>query len=113
MKKIIDYVLYVKESGKLKRLDTRDILFIEAQRDYVRIQTKAKNFTTHITLKKMLELLPATMFVQVHRSFIVRFDAISEIECNMSCLTMNNVNNINIPIGDIYRKTLEDKLVIF
>ncbi|MFC0186395.1 DNA-binding response regulator, LytR/AlgR family [Pseudarcicella hirudinis] len=91
--------MYVKENGKLLRVDFDDILFVEGLRDYVKIITDGKVIITHMTMKKMEETLPSEQFVRVHKSHIVRIDAIKAIDGNM--IEINN--NAKIQIGLQFR----------
>jgi len=56
------------------------ILYLEAADDYVRICTGKDIFLKKITLKYYEENLDPAFFVKVHRSFILRIDAIRKIE---------------------------------
>jgi DNA-binding LytR/AlgR family response regulator len=74
--------LFVKVNKIFEKISYNDILFIEALADYVQIQTNAKKFTIHSTMKSMEQSLPEKDFMRVHNSFIVRLDKISRIEDN-------------------------------
>jgi two-component system LytT family response regulator len=65
--------------SKFVRVDS--INFIEARGDYSLLCTKnAVHGLVHHTLKLWMERLPADMFIQVHRSYIVNMDRIKEIK---------------------------------
>lgn len=66
-----DFVFVKKESGYLK-LSLTDIAYIEANGDYVNIFT-LKNTKTilRITMSELEDKLPASMFLRVHKSYIV------------------------------------------
>lgn len=55
-----------------------DIMYLEAQDDYVKIVTTQdkKPLMIRIPLKKIAEQLPPAMFVRIHRSFIVSLQKI-------------------------------------
>lgn len=57
----------------------KDILYIEAERNYCRIHSKDKQYLLVTTLKDMDEKLPKKHFIRVHRSFIVNVSQIQEI----------------------------------
>lgn len=94
--------LFVKEGYKLVRINNADIFYIEGMKDYVKISTPGKIVITHITLKRLEELLPADEFLRTHKSFIVRFGAIKAINGN----TIEIINNSAVPIGLQYRDGL-------
>jgi DNA-binding LytR/AlgR family response regulator len=102
-------VLFVKNQGKLVRVDFKDIYFIEALKDYVVINTTAARYTIHSTMKEIEKRIHKHDFIRAHRSFIVRTDKITTIE-------NNNIYLLNdkkiIPIGGLYRSELYKRLNI-
>jgi len=70
----------VKDKSDIHLIAVEDILFLEAQDDYVSIQTKEKNFLKNARLKFYEQHLDARKFVRVHRSFIVNISFIQKLE---------------------------------
>lgn len=60
---------------------------------------------TYQTLNKIMEKLPADVFVRIHKSFIVSVKKIDMIDGNMV-----NISGKNLPIGRLYRQELINKL---
>jgi two-component system response regulator LytT len=102
--------IFVKSNSKLVKLNTRDIYFIEALKDYVVIHAEDTRFTIHSTMKDIGLKLGQQEFLRVHRSFIVRIDKIAAIE--YPNLTLED-NKKNIPIGGSYREELQNRLKMF
>lgn len=97
-----DY-LFVKANQKLEKIFFKDILFVEGVENYVSIQTTAGKVITHSTLSSMLHNLPASQFVQAHKSFIVNMEQIITIEGNLL-----GVDKYTVPVSRTYRdKTME------
>jgi two-component system LytT family response regulator len=92
--------LFVKEDYKLVKVNFHEIFYIEGMKDYVKIFTTAKMTITHITMKRLEELLPKEKFLRTHKSFIVSLDAIKAVNGN----TIEMANNSKIPIGLQYRE---------
>ena len=91
---------YVKENGKLKRVDFDNIIYIEALGDYVKIFTLIdKPIITLITMKKIQSLLPQNLFCRIHKSFIVKISTVKSIEGNIVELE----NEKKLQIGLQYR----------
>lgn len=74
--------LYINIDRRLIKLHFNEILVIEAKGDYIDIKTQTKEYHVHTTLKKIKEKLPEKMFLQIHRSFIINFSKIIDIEDN-------------------------------
>ncbi len=98
--------IFIKaDSGRLVKISTSKILWIEALADYVIIYTPQQNYTIHTTMKSMEQKLSRNEFIRAHRSFIVRIDKITEIQENMLV-----INTHLIPIGRLYRNDLMKRL---
>ena len=91
--------IFVKSDRKLQQVEFSSIEYIESDRDYVVIHTAGSGkVSTQMTLKSIEELLPASTFVRVHRSFIVNIDKVRLIEQN--CILFGGTL---VPITEAYR----------
>ncbi|NJB71043.1 DNA-binding LytR/AlgR family response regulator [Saonia flava] len=97
--------LYINIDRRLIKLQFDEILLIEAKGDYIDVKTEKENYTVHSTLKKIKQKLPEDIFLQIHRSFIINFTKIIDIEDN-SVLIGKNV----IPISRSNRPELMRRL---
>jgi len=95
--------IFVKSKSRLIKLNTKDIFFIEALKDYVVINTLNKRYTIHSTMKDIERKMQQDFFLRVHRSYIVRLDKIAQIEQPNLILEENNKI---IPIGGSYKEEL-------
>jgi DNA-binding LytR/AlgR family response regulator len=101
----IDNELYIKNDSSLVKLKLTDIIFIEALENYVILNTKNKKFTIHFTMKALMCQLPSSIFIRVHRSFIVNKNMINTINENSIDLTVGDTSKI-VPIGKSFRELL-------
>ncbi|MEL1245521.1 LytTR family DNA-binding domain-containing protein [Flavobacterium sp. DGU11] len=94
-----DYI-FIKTDGKNKfaKIFLNDILYVEALQNYVSIHTANGTIITHNSLKNILDLLPATDFIQIHRSFAV---AIKQIDTTDSFSVF--VKEKELPLGNTYK----------
>jgi two-component system response regulator LytT len=97
--------LYVNIDRRLIKIDIPSIYLIEAKGDYIHVKTEDKNYTVHSTLKKIEDKLPENLFLKVHRSYIINFKKIVDIEDN-SVLIKRDV----IPISRSNRPELMKRL---
>jgi DNA-binding LytR/AlgR family response regulator len=102
--KLSDYI-YVNVDRRLVKVNIPSIYLIEAKGDYINIKTSEKNYLVHSTLKKVEDKLPSNMFFRVHRSFIINFSEIVDIEDN-SVLIRKDV----IPVSRSNKSELMKKL---
>ncbi|MCW4468627.1 LytTR family DNA-binding domain-containing protein [Flavobacterium sp. MFBS3-15] len=91
--------ILIRADYKLHRIDMEDILLIEGLDDYIRIHLKGKStITTRLSMKNILEKLPESGFLRVHRSYIVPLRKIKTIY-NKTI----QIEDFVIPIGDTYK----------
>jgi len=100
-----DTYAFFKVGYKMQRIDFKDILFIEGQRDYLKIHTENSRYMTLMSFKDIEELLPSDSFMRVHRSFIISIDKIDSVEKNRIY-----INDHVIPIGEVFRKIFQDRV---
>ncbi len=81
-KSTIEDELYVNIDRRLIKIDMTSIYLIEAKGDYILIKTDNDNYIVHSTLKKVEEKLPPSLFLKVHRSYIINIKQIIDIEDN-------------------------------
>src|SRR5215217_721036 len=96
-----DYLFLNVQKKKVKILFS-EIIYIESQREYIKIVTTKGEYISKMSTHEIEALLPANNFKRVHRSFII---AISKIESYTAEAV--KVNGVSIPIGRGYRDIIE------
>lgn len=72
--------LFIRADYSLNKILISDILYIEGLDDYLKIHIEnQKTIVARMTMKAILEKLPASEFVRVHRSFIVPVSKIGKV----------------------------------
>lgn len=97
--------ILLRADKKDYRINFADIEYIEAIGDYLKVFTGEKFLVVHDTIKNMLDQLPPSVFLRVHKSFIVSLNRIRYIEGNRIRMT-----GTYIPIGKVYKEELIEKL---
>ncbi len=100
-------MIFVKSNSRLIKVNSTDVYFVEALKDYVIINTETAKYTIHSTMKEIEKKLSSADFIRVHRSFIVRLDKIVAIE--QPNLILENDKKL-IPIGGSYKDELTKRL---
>ena len=105
-----DY-FFVKENGKFTKVFYREVLFAEALQNYVAIHLTGKKILSYITLSILEAQLPATLFMKVHKSYMVSLQKIDAIEGNELL-----IQSVRIPVSRnlkeaLLKKVLENKLL--
>ncbi|HVG40981.1 MAG TPA: LytTR family DNA-binding domain-containing protein [Chitinophagaceae bacterium] len=94
--------LFLNVQKKKVKILFSEILYIESQREYIKIVTTKGEYISKMGTHEIEALLPANGFKRIHRSFIV---SISKIESYTA--EMVEVNKHSIPIGRGYRDIIE------
>ena len=97
--------IFIKSDKKVYKIDLGDILYIEATGDYLKIYTEENQYVTHSTLKNFLEELPSSLFLQIHKSFVIAKSKIFFIEGNYI-----RIADRDLPIGALYKEEVFRKL---
>ncbi|MDE5791138.1 MAG: LytTR family DNA-binding domain-containing protein [Muribaculaceae bacterium] len=98
-----DSSLLIRVDRKNIPLNTKDIIYIEGIKDYVRIHTVSERYITRITFKSLLLQLPSTKFIRIHKSFIINIDFISSFNSTEIEMKRGEWKAI-LPIGEKYRE---------
>lgn len=98
----VDYMLVKMTRTRKLKILFRDITYIEAEQNYCNIHRH--NYTplmVRTTFSSLLEQLPADMFCQVHRSFIVNKTRIMSMDSDSL-----NIGGVSIPVSRAYKEKL-------
>ncbi len=98
--------LFVKGNKQLQKVYIDDILYIESQRDYVKIRLIGNtDVITRQTISYYEEFLPAQRFLRIHRSFIVATRKVTAFEA-----TRLLIGDMAIPVGRNYKQIVAEHL---
>jgi len=91
--------LFVYSEYRLVKIELKEIEYIESLEDYIKIHlVGSKPVLTLMTLKSVLEKLPADKFKRIHRSYIVAADKVNSILNRKAKLQ----SSVELPISDSY-----------
>lgn len=98
-----DHVFLNVQKKKVKILFD-DILYIESQREYIKIVTTKRTYLSKMSTHEIEDLLPSDLFKRIHRSFIVAVNKIDSFTVEEV-----EINGTMIPVGRAYKDVI-DKL---
>lgn len=98
--------LFIKEENNIHKVDFQSILYVEAMGNYLKIfSTGRKPIITRGTISSIESQLPISLFLRVHKSYIVSLNAITKIAQGLLY-----VDQVSIPIGATYKQEVIKKL---
>lgn len=98
---------FIPVDGKFRKIDFTSVLYMKGCRNYVKVVTATKSYLVLITMKRMEQMLPAHLFLRIHKSYIVPVNNITEFDKSRVYLT-----DKVFPIGDQYKGVLEQYVLI-
>jgi len=97
-----DFIFLNMERKRVKILFS-EIVYIESQKEYVKIVTTQGEYVSKMSTHQMEALLPVNLFKRIHRSYII---SISKIESYTA--EMVELKGVSLPIGRGHRGVLEN-----
>jgi DNA-binding LytR/AlgR family response regulator len=97
---VVNEHIFLKTGSKIVRVPFQDLFYIEGFREYIKVHTSVHRHIVYQSLSKVLEALPADIFVRVHRSFIINVSKIESIDNNLI-----KIGNEEIPISKSQRES--------
>jgi DNA-binding LytR/AlgR family response regulator len=97
--------IFVKSGVRKIKLFFADVTHIQGLKDYAIIHALTGKIIVKGSVKSMQELFPDTLFIRVHKSFIVAKDKIRRIERNRII-----IGDYQVPIGRNYKSAM-DRLI--
>lgn len=99
-KKFASPFIYVRVDRKMVKILLDDIVYIESDKDYVKVFTTHSTIITRQTISSVEAMLSENKFFRIHRSFIVSLDKIKSFSNEIV-----EIGNKELPIGKLYRNS--------
>lgn len=97
--------LFIKSEYKIIRINFKEIVYIQGMSEYVKIHlTSGKPIMSLLSLKSLETQLPESMFMRVHKSYIVNLQKINIIERNEIIYDDGTI----IPVSQQYKAKFQE-----
>jgi two-component system, LytTR family, response regulator len=90
--------IYVRVDRKMIKIILDEILYIESDKDYVKVFTQKNTVATRQTISSIEVMLPENRFMRIHRSYIISLDKIKSFTHETV-----EIANKELPVGKLYR----------
>jgi DNA-binding LytR/AlgR family response regulator len=97
--------VFIKSGPQTYQVKVADILYLEKDGNYITVHLKDRNILIRENMSDIFDLVPASGFVRIHKSYVVAIRHISMIEVHQLI-----INGEKIPIGSTYRDALRERL---
>ncbi|MBX2923441.1 MAG: response regulator transcription factor [Chitinophagaceae bacterium] len=99
--------IFIKSGYEQVKIDLNDTLYVQSAGNYLHFILHNQKILSRLTMNEAEEMLPATKFTRIHRSYIVANDKVTKIDKNFVW-----INDINLPIGAGYSSGTEQIMKI-
>lgn len=103
-----DHRLWVQDGNGAVHIRAADIIWIAADRDYMRLCLSDRSYLVHEPMQSLLDRLPPGMFIRIHRSTSVRRDFIRDIHRKGRRKFVVLEDDTKLTIGPSYIKAVMD-----
>ncbi len=97
---------FIRSEHNIIRIAYNEVIYVEGLKDYVKIITKDQTYLSAMHLKIIEEQLPSSLFIRIHRSFIVNIDKIDSLN-NYEIIA----NGKSLPLGESYKEHFYESVV--
>jgi len=94
--------IFIKSGYEQMRVLLDDILYIESNGNYMQFVVTDQKILSRLTMNEVEELLPASEFIRIHRSYIIARKKITMIGKNSVW-----IKQIELPVGAAYLKEMQ------
>ncbi|ATQ42198.1 LytTR family DNA-binding domain-containing protein [Caulobacter mirabilis] len=91
--------LWCQDGRARVRVALDEVFLFAAEDDYVRLWTRRKPYLVRARLKDIAAMLPGDRYMQVHRSSIVRLDAVLGVERAGSAWRLKLLDGVETPVS--------------
>ena len=94
--------IFIKSGYEQMRVLLDDILYIESNGNYMQFVLADQKILSRLTMNEVEELLPASSFIRIHRSYIIARKKITTIGKNSIW-----IKQTELPVGAAYLKEMQ------
>ena len=95
----LEDAIFVKNNVQFLKIALQDILYLEADNNYVQLHTPERKFALRVSLGQLLEKIQFKKLVRIHRSYAVNIDRMSSFSDGEVW-----IGKVSLPLGRNYRE---------
>jgi DNA-binding LytR/AlgR family response regulator len=96
--------IFVKNNVQFVKIALQDILYLEADNNYVQLYTSERKFALRVSLAQLLEKIQFKKLVRIHRSYAINIDRMSSFSDGEVW-----IGKVTLPLGRNYREEFLNK----
>lgn len=108
-KNAITSTIFLRVDGELRQLYLDRLILVEGMKDYLKFHIEGERtpWVTHMTMATAEQLLPATHFMRIHRSYIISLSHIRSIDRNGCVYIADQIIRVTDAYHDVFAHFIE------
>jgi len=102
---------FVKCDGRIEKVYYDELVFVEAMLNYVVLHTESAKLIVYLTIKSIMEQLPSSIFLKIHKSTIINIHKIKSIEGNEVNMGKAKVVISQMLYDKVVKEILQDRMI--
>ncbi|PXY20364.1 DNA-binding response regulator [Prauserella sp. PE36] len=103
--------LPVESGGRTRYVRRRDVLFVEAHGDYVRLHSRSGVHLVRMPISRLEEYWESAGFVRTHRGFLVALGAVRELRSDSVGGLLAHTELGDVPVSRRHARELRERLL--
>ncbi|MFC4000291.1 LytR/AlgR family response regulator transcription factor [Prauserella oleivorans] len=103
--------LPVESGGRTRYVRRRDVLFVQAQGDYVRLHARSGVHLVRMPISRLEEYWEGAGFVRTHRGFLVALGAVRELRSDSVGGLLAHTDLGDVPVSRRHARQLRERLL--
>lgn len=104
-----EYAFFPLRGGGYKLFSFKDIIYLEVERNYIRIVDRNDEYHIRNTMKQLETEMPTSHFIRIHRSFMVNLCFVNLYSHNK--LILNDDNSTQLVVSRPYRAYVNNMIL--
>lgn len=97
----------VECGSKLITIALKDVIFMEADKDYTWMHTASKSYLSNFGISQLEKRLAKAQFLRIHRSYLININHIKEVHKEGASAQLITSNNCTINVSRTYMPALK------
>ena len=102
--------IFVRSDKQMYKLFIKDILYIKSMENYICIYTENDKLVIRSTMKHIINTLPSSMYIQIHKSYLVNIEKIKMINGNQIVIGDETITIARNFREEVFQKIMKNSL---
>ena len=102
--------IFVRSDKQMYKLFIKDILYVKSMENYICIYTENDKLVIRSTMKHIINTLPSSMYIQIHKSYLVNIEKIKMINGNQIVIGDETITIARNFREEVFQKIMKNSL---